>query len=111
MSVVAGNDRSRFEPIKPIKDAEGNLLTQDAYDDLVDEHDEATAKVAHLEAELAELRRRYDVIEKLPPSGYLQVEGEGGDIIQKPALLRAMVLAAVHGDIHWSPEPPEGSGG
>lgn len=103
MSLVAGHERGGISPVRPIKDAEGNVVTQDTYDDLVDEYDEARAKVLHLEDELAELRRRFALVEALPVAGHVEVSARDGDIIRRPVLMRRMVLAALHGDIEEVP--------
>lgn len=103
MSLVAGHERGGFAPVKPIRDAEGSVVTQDTYDDLVDEHDETTALLAVAKAELAELRRRFALVEKLPQAGHIEVEARDGDVIHRPVLLRRLVLAVLHGDVEEVP--------
>lgn len=103
MSLVAGQERGGISPVKPIRDAEGNVVTQDTYDDLVDEHDEAEAKLAVANTELAELRRRFAIVEKLPVAGHVEVEATDGDVIRRPVLLRRLVLATLHGDVEEVP--------
>lgn len=100
----------RVSQVPPIKDPNGNVVTQDAYDTLVDEYDEVRAKYGVLEEanarlgrDLTELRRRFGIVEKLPEAGHVEVPGEGGDIIKRPVLLKRLVLAALHGDIEEVP--------